>query len=166
MNKRQMKKFVKRKRGQYREKKNERFDYSLPSDLRVFSIDPQIIVRDYSIKHHYRFQIKIITIINWHKRTNRELCKYERRTYPCARKAFVFDKNINKIKGGEHIEYPSSLIINFSDHTAVTRGRRLTNAESSLVNIQDPVGGNMYMETVHNRKYEGATKAPESLMRR
>lgn len=80
------------------------------------------------------------------------------------KKEFMFDKNIDKIKGGEHIEYPSSLIINFSDHTAVARGHRLTN-ESSLVNIQDPVDGSVYMETVHdrNKRYEGAFVAPESL---
>lgn len=161
MNKRQMKKFVKRKRGQHRGKKNERFDYSLPSDLRVFSTDPQIIVKDYNIKHHYRYSIKYVTLMNWLKRVNKQLDMKRK-----MKKEFMFDKNINKIKGGEHIEYPSSLIINLSDHTVVARGHRLTN-ESSLVNIQDPVDGNVYMETVHdrNKRYEGAFVAPESLFK-
>lgn len=158
MNKRQMKKFVKRR--QIRLKKNTRFNWDLPTDHKVFSIDPQIIAKDYSIKHHYRYSIKLITLTNWLKRVNKKIGKRE------MKKEFMFDKNINKIKGGEHIDYPSSLIINFSDHTAVARGHRLTN-ESSLVNIQDPVDGNVYMETVHdrNKRYEGAFVAPESLFK-
>lgn len=154
MNKRQMKKYVKRR--QPLQKKNVRFNWDLPSDRKLFSAgDTQIIVKDYNIKHHYRFSIELITLTNWVKRVNKQFEMKEE---------FMFDKNINKIKGGEHIEYPSSLIINFSDHTAVARGHRLTN-ESSLVNIQDPVDGNVYMETVHDRRYEGGRVAPESLFK-
>lgn len=158
MNKRQMKKFVKRR--QFRLKKNTRFNWDLPTDLKVFSTEPQIIVKDYNIKHHYRYSIKLITLTNWMIRVNKQFDMKRK-----MKKEFMFDKNINKIKGGEHIEYPSSMIINLSDHTAVVRGHCLTNEESSLVNIQDPVDGNVYLETVHNRKYEGAFVAPESLFK-